>query len=195
MYRYINIYWKIYTYCKYTHIYIYICTGLDEDWTCLLNLTKGLRISCFRYMCNAFPQSFHDSNPIHDSATVFWLAVTIQEVSSWHPGHAESKHFPIFGIFLLFVVTARHLKKPKKQLPFRCLWVVFLFLCFYSLTLSLSLSVVLESTYLHVPWISFPSRTVFCAKKTFAFWVHGFLVETFLPKNHGISKLGVFGDP
>ena len=132
----------IYTYCKYTYTYIFTHIYAQA----LMKIEHVYWTWQRVWESRAFPQSFHDSTPIHDSATVFCIAMTIQEVSSWHPGHTKSKHFPIFGIFLLFAVTARHLKKPKTTTTFKVFMGRFLVFFFpLSHSLSFSLSVVLES--------------------------------------------------
>lgn len=118
--------------------------------------------------------------------------MTIQEVSSWQRGHTKSKHFPIFGIFLLFAVTARHLKKPKTTTTFKGFMGRFLvFFSFHSLTLSLSVCCVRINTIYTFYGYHFFLEQFFCAKKTFAFWVHSFGGNSNprLPCLHGLGDL------
>ena len=110
-----------------------------------LKLTKGLRESRVFVYVQCFPPKVFMIQLLSMIPRQCFISMTIQEVSSWHPGHTKSiqiQTFPnLWGIFCYSLWQQDIL---KKKLPLRCLWSFFFFLLPLSLSLSFSLSLVLE---------------------------------------------------
>ena len=136
-----------------------------------LKLTKGLRESRVFVYVQCFPPKVFMIQLLSMIPRQCFISMTIQEVSSWHPGHTKSiqiQTFPnLWGIFCYSLWQQDILK--KQQLPLRCLWSFF-FLLPLSLSLLLPVSCVRIYIYIYTAHAYHISTTVSSYLHFNTFW-------------------------